>query len=423
VNGLPAFLRLYRLATGLAEPVAPLVLARRVRRGKEEQPRLRERLGHAAAPRPGGPLVWIHGASVGESLSHLPLVERFVRERPDIAVLVTSGTATSAALLAQRLPPGVIHQYVPIDAPGAARRFIDHWRPDLAVFVESELWPNLLIEARARGARLALLAARISEASAKAWGRAPAAARAMLGLFDLIYAQDGRTAAWIEGQGAEVAGRLDLKRAASPLPCDDAALERLLGEIGGRGVVAAASTHEGEEALIADVVRSLGAQPLLILVPRHPERGAGVAEALRAAGWRVAQRSAGEPIGPETQAYVADTLGELGLFYRLADVVVMGASLIEGLSGHNPLEPARLGKPVISGPNVDAFAEVYAELLAAQAVLIAHDPAELAKALAALLAEAAVAEALGERGRRVAAIGEAALDAAFADLQDLLPSP
>ena len=415
-------LRLYRLATALAEPFAPWLLRRRARRGKEDPARLDERLGRPGVPRPDGRLVWIHGASVGESLSHLPLVERLVKERPDLSLLVTSGTRTSAELLARRLPPVVIHQYVPIDGPQAVRRFLDHWRPDMGVFIESELWPNLLQAAHDRGARLALLSARIGAGSARSWERAPAAAAAVLGLFDLIYAQDGETQAWIEGLGVPVAGRLDLKRAAGPLPCDETELQALRQAIGGRPVVTAASTHTGEETLITEIAQALEPRPFLILAPRHRERGAMAQVALDARGWSVARRSRGQPITAETEAYVADTIGELGLFYRLADVVVMGGSFFEGMTGHNPLEPARLGKAVISGPNIDAFADVYAELVADRAALIARDEPELARGLAALLAEPALARALGERSQAIGARGREAFDAAWVTLQLLLPA-
>ena len=418
----PIHLRLYRLATALAEPFAPWLLGRRAGRGKEDAARLGERLGRAGLDRPDGRLVWIHGASVGESLSHLPLVERLVKERPDLSVLVTSGTRTSAELLARRLPPGVMHQYAPIDGPGAVRRFLEHWRPDTAIFIESELWPNLLQAAHDQGARLALLSARVGVGSARSWEKAPAAAGAVLGLFDLIYAQDGETQDWIESLGVAVAGRLDLKRAAGPLPCDEVELGALRQAIGGRRVVTAASTHTGEETLITEIAQALEPRPFLILAPRHRERGAMAEVALGARGWSVARRSRGQPITAETEAYVADTIGELGLFYRLADVVVMGGSFFEGMTGHNPLEPARLGKAVISGANIDAFADVYAEMVADKAVLIARGEEELARGLKALLAEPALARALGERGKAIGERGREAFDEAWITLQLLLPA-
>ena len=423
MTGWPLSLRIYRAATALAEPAAPWLLGRRAGRGKEDPARIGERLGRASAARPDGGLVWIHAVSVGESLSHLPLVERFRQARPDLSLLVTSGTRTSAELLSRRLPAGVIHQYAPVDAPGAVRRFLDHWRPDLGIFVESELWPNLLKGAHERGCRLALLGARISAGSASGWTRAPQAAGALLGLFDAIYAQDQETRAFIEAQGAEVSGQLDLKRLAEPLPVDEAALSALKAQIGDRRALLAASTHPGEETLIGQALSGLEPPPLLIVAPRHPGRGAAVAAELQGLGWRVARRSLGEAPGPETQAYVADTLGELGLFYRLADVAVLGGAFVAGLAGHNPLEPARLGAPVISGWRHEAFAETYAELLDHRAVLIVRDGAELRQAAEALLADPKMAAAQGERAREVAEAGREALEPAWARLQTLTPAP
>ena len=423
MSGWPLSLGLYGAGMALAEPLAPWLLQRRARRGKEDPARLGERLGRASAPRPEGPLAWIHAVSVGESLSHLPLVERLRAERPDLGVLVTSGTRTSAELLARRLPEGVIHQYAPVDAPGAVRRFLDHWRPDLGVFVESELWPNLLHAAHLGGTRLALIGARVSARSASGWARAPDAARAMLGLFEVIYAQDLETRAWIEAHGAHVSGQLDLKRLGEPLPHDPAALAALRRRVAGRTVLVAASTHRGEEALVADGCADLGPATLLIVVPRHPDRGAEIAGMLAARGLTVARRSLGEAPAGNVQAYVADTLGELGLFYRLADVAVLGGSLVPGLTGHNPLEPARLGTGVISGPHHEAFAEVYAELLGRKAVLIARDRGELAAAIASLMADPKLAKALGRRAKAVAEAGREGLDAPWARLQRLLPAP
>jgi 3-deoxy-D-manno-octulosonic-acid transferase len=419
----PAPLRFYSLVTGLAEPLAPHVLKRRARRGKEDRSRLAERLGRTRLARPNRRLVWIHAASVGESLSHLPLVERFVRERSDLAVLVTSGTRTSAELLARRLPDGVIHQFAPVDGPRAVRRFLDHWRPDLGIFVESELWPNLLLSAAARGTRLVLLGARVSEKSQASWRRSPESVRALLDLFDLIYAQDLETRDWIEDHGIAVAGRLDLKRAADPLPHDPLVLHRLKETIGERKVVVAASTHAGEEILISEAVRALDPRPLLILAPRHPDRGATVALMLGARGSSVLRRSEFDIFGPRTDIYVADTLGELGLFYRLADAVVMGGSFITEGTGHNPLEPARLGRAIVSGPNVDAFAEVYADLAANRAVLIVKDEPELTRALAALIDEPKVARTLGARAKAACQEGRDAFDEAWERLQMLVPRP
>src|ERR1700722_13419729 len=246
----PVSLRLYALATGLAEPLAPMLLSRRVKRGRGVPPRRGERLGRASRPRPDGPLVWLHGASVGESVSLLPLIARIGAARPDLTVLVTSGTRTSAELLGKRLPAGAIHQYAPVDAPGAVARFLEHWRPGLGLFVESELWPNLILGARRRGVRLALVSARMTEASARGWARRPNAARAMLAGFETILPQDDASAVRLAGLGGRVTGRLNLKRLGAPLAVDAAQFAALKAAIGDRRVILAASTHPGEEALI-----------------------------------------------------------------------------------------------------------------------------------------------------------------------------
>ncbi|MCA3733123.1 MAG: 3-deoxy-D-manno-octulosonic acid transferase [Phenylobacterium sp.] len=408
-------LALYGLATGLAEPLAPLVLKRRAKAGREDPLRLGERLGRAGAPRPPGPLVWLHGVSVGETVSLLALVEGLRARRPDLGLLVTSGTRTSAELLARRLPAGVRHQYVPVDTPGAVRRFLDHWRPDLGVFAESELWPNLILTARRRGTRLVLASARITEGTVRTWRRAPASARRLLSAFDLILPQDRATADRLRGLGADCGRELNLKRAGAPLIFDPAELARLQGLAAGRPVVLAASTHPGEDALIAEAAEGLGA--LVVIAPRHPERGAEIAAALKAP-----RRALGEEPGPETPVWIADTLGEMGLFFRLADVVVMGGSFPGGIGGHNPLEPARLGAPVITGPDIANAADVYGEMFDEVCALMARDGPDLRRKLAGLLADPVLRRRMREAALAYAARQEQTLADALEDLAPLLPA-
>ena len=408
-------LALYGLATGLAEPLAPLILKRRAKAGREDPLRLGERLGRAGAPRPPGPLVWLHGVSVGETVSLLTLVEGLRARRPDLGLLVTSGTRTSAELLARRLPAGVRHQYVPVDTPGAVRRFLDHWRPDLGVFAESELWPNLILTARRRGTRLVLASARITEGTARTWRRAPASARRLLSAFDLILPQDRATADRLRGLGADCGRELNLKRAGAPLIFDPAELARLQGLAAGRPVVLAASTHPGEDALIAEAAEGLGA--LVVIAPRHPERGAEIAAALKAP-----RRALGEEPGPETPVWIADTLGEMGLFFRLADVVVMGGSFPGGIGGHNPLEPARLGAPVITGPDIANAADVYGEMFDEVCALMARDGPDLRRKLAGLLADPVLRRRMREAALAYAARQEQTLADALEDLAPLVPA-
>lgn len=421
VAARPASLRAYGVAAGLAEPFARRFLEGRARRGKEDPARLAERLGRASAPRPAGPLVWLHAVSVGESVSLLPLIERLATERADLALLVTSGTRASAELLQTRLPAVAIHQYAPLDTPGAVAGFLAHWRPDLGLFVESELWPNLILAARAGGTRLALISARMTERSARAWRLWPAAIRAVLAAFDLILAQDAAVEGRLKALGGRVDGRLNLKRLGAPLAADPAEIKRLKAAIGGRSVVLALSTHAPEEAMAAAAVRPLAPAPLLILQPRHRERGDDIVRQL--GHRRLARRSAGEPITAETELYLADTLGETGLLLRLADVVVMGGAFGHGIGGHNPLEPARLGAPVVTGPDIANHAEVFAEMTAGGAVLQVHDEAGLTAVLAMLLEDAPRRAAMGAAGLAFAEAQNGQLDLALEAIRPLLPAP
>ncbi|NBU27607.1 MAG: 3-deoxy-D-manno-octulosonic acid transferase [Caulobacteraceae bacterium] len=416
-------LTLYRWATTIFGLVVPALLRARARRGKEDPARLDERMGIASTPRPPGGLVWIHSVSVGESLSVLPLIERLARQRPDLTILSTSATVTAAALLARRLPPGVIHQYAPVDTPAISRRFLNHWRPDLMILVEGEIWPNLILGARARGARLALLSARITEKTAAGWARAPQAAAALLSCLDLVKPQDGASAERLAKFGVQTAGPLNLKLVGEVLPFDADVLADLKGQIGERPVVLAASTHAGEEAMIVQAFRKVtdrdGRDALLILAPRHPERLDPVLDAI---GGPCAVRSRGDLITSQSDLYVADTLGELGLFYRLAQVAVLGGSLVPGIGGHNPLEPARLAVPVIAGPYGFNFAEIYQAMFAdGQGALLAADVYSLAEQIARCLADPLLARAIGQAGLAFATGAAASLDQAMSGLEPLLP--
>ncbi len=415
---------LYRLATTLLEPFTPGILRRRAKRGKEDPTRLTERLGQASVARPQGPLAWFHAVSVGESLSVLPLIERLRERRPDVAVLVTSGTVTSAGLLARRLPAGAIHQYAPLDTPGAAKRFLGHWRPEVVVFVESEFWPNLILGARAQGAKLILLSARVTEKTAKGWRRAPKLARDLLATFDAILPQDRATAERIGRFGVTAGAQVNLKFIGEPLACDEAELARLRAAIGDRPVILAASTHPGEEAVVVEAFRSLPARtpkPLLIMAPRHPERGAEVAGLLKPFGLKMARRSQNQALTPDLDAYVADTLGEMGLMFRLSALAVMGGSFVEGIGGHNPLEPARLGVPPLTGPHAFNFSDVYDEMLAEQAALLARDGADLSRLLETLLADPALGRRIGATARAFARARSDTLDRAWKELDGFLP--
>jgi 3-deoxy-D-manno-octulosonic-acid transferase len=414
-------LALYRAGARLAAPVAPALLRRRLRRGKEDPSRVAERLGRAGRARPPGPLVWVHAASVGESLSVLPLIERCRARRPACTVLVTSGTVTSARLLAERLPEGALHQFAPLDLPDAVERFLDHWRPGLALWVESELWPTTLGALRGRRVPAVLVNARLSRRSFRRWSWARASARAMLGAFRAVFAQSRTDAQRFMRLGAPaVQDAGNLKAAAPPLPCDDRAFADLERATAGRAVWVAASTHDGEEAIVAHAHnRAAPHVPglLTIVVPRHPERGADVARLMAGHGLATRRRGAGD--GPDGAVYVADTLGELGLFYRLARVAFVGGSLIRH-GGHNPLEPARLGRPVLFGPHMDNFADVARGLMEAGGGARVNDAEDLAGALVRLLLDPALAARWGGAAELAAHAGAGALDAAMAVIGPLI---
>lgn len=412
-------LQLYGWATGLAEPLAPLLLNRRARRGKEDPQRLAERLGHASRTRPEGPLVWLHGASVGESLSLLPLIERLRAERPALQVLLTSGTVASAELIGRRAPTGVIHQFAPVDGPAAVARFLDHWRPDLAVFVESEIWPNLLLAAKSRGAKLALISARLSDRSLAGWARRPEAARVLFRGFDLVLAQTDAVAERLRELGAKDQGRLNLKLAGAPLAIDRTALAELKAAAGDRPVLLAASTHPGEDEIVLDAFKMISGYALLVIVPRHPARAKEILSAARERGFGAALRT--QAAFGDAHVYIADTLGELGLWFSLATAALVGGSLLPGPGGHNPIEPAQLGCPIITGAQVDNWQALYAELIGAGAVAIARDALELTAAYTEVLLQPAAAQARAEQARRLVAAGDTGLDTAVAALLKLLP--
>jgi len=377
-----------------------------------------ERLGQASVPRPEGQLIWIHGASVGESLAALPLIERLVADR--VPVLLTSGTVSSAGMMQAKLPPGAIHQYVPLDTPKAAVRFLDHWRPAMGLFVESDLWPNLLLEARRRGIKLALINARISERSAAGWKRAPRMAEALLGAFDIILAQDEDFAARFRALGAHgvtVAG--SLKADAPPLSCDETALRALKESVGARPLLLAAQTHPGEDETVLpahDALRVRFPDLLTIIVPRHVERGDDIA--MLCGSRKVARRALGEPITAETAIYIADTMNELGLFYRLPRFCFLGGTLVP-MHGHNPLEPAALHCAVLAGPSRANSARAFEAVLGAQGFGDVHSAQDIAREAERLLLDQTAAIAAGEAAARGAARLSGAVEKTIAAVKSL----
>jgi 3-deoxy-D-manno-octulosonic-acid transferase len=368
-------------------PLAAPILRRRLARGKEDPRRWREKLGEATAPRPPGRLAWLHAVGLGEVLALRGLIAEMAERAPDLSFLVTSTARSSALATARNLPPRTVHQFLPLDLPGPRRRFLDHWRPDLSVWAEQDLWPGLVADTAARGIPLALVNARMNAASFRRRARARGLFAPLLSAFDLTAAQDDESARHLEALGAPAPVRVtgSLKPAAPPLADDPAARAEVAAALDGRAIWLAASTHAEDESAALAAQRAIvesAPEVLLLLVPRQPARGAEIAAAARAAGLVPALRSEGALPAPETQVWIADTIGELGLWYRLAPAALVGGSF-GPVNGHNPWEPARLGCAILHGPNTANFAADYAALHAAGAARLVRSAPGIVEALAA----------------------------------------
>ncbi|MEM1075190.1 MAG: glycosyltransferase N-terminal domain-containing protein [Pseudomonadota bacterium] len=397
----PLLFRLYTTAATILVPFFAWIETRKVRRAGFSVPRAHEKLGHATDTRKGsGPLIWFHGASVGESMSVLTLIAEMGKLMPRAQFLLTSGTPTSAHMVADKLPPRTTHQFAPLDAPGPVKRFVQHWRPDGAVFVESELWPQMLRFVRQTGARMVLVNARLSDSSRQAWRKRPKTASFVLQSFDLILTQNDAMADVmidIHAPADRVARGLNLKSLAAPLDADRAVLAQMRTALKGRPVWVAASTHRGEEHIVLDAhKRLLETHPdlLLLLAPRHPERGPEICRMVEDNDLSCAVRSKGAL--PKTeQVYIADTLGELGNWYALSKIIFLGGSL-KPFGGHNPYEVALADAGVLSGPETFNFSETYAEMLQMGVARYVDDSTDLADAVSGLLD---APEALEENGK------------------------
>lgn len=351
---------LYRVFTDIAAWPLRFALKIRAWRGKEEPLRLSERRGVTACQRPEGKLVWCHAASVGEAIAVLPLAQHLL-EDPEMNVLITTGTVTSARVLAERLPDRAIHQFAPWDRRAWINRFLDLWRPDLALRMESELWPNTLFALHDRGIPSVIVNGRLSEKTARGWERFSVTARRLMACLDLVLAQTDEFANRFRMLGAQ---RVDItgniKLAAPPLPVDEDERRALLQAIESRPVWLAASTHPGEDEIIFDVharVSRTVPDLLTVIAPRHPDRGLAIAESAMKLGLQSARRSNGDSIDHSTSIYVADTLGELGTLFSIAPIVFMGKSLtVRG--GQNPIEPCHFDCAILFGPNMDNFQDI-----------------------------------------------------------------
>ncbi len=396
-------LLLYSSLMGLSAPVLRLVLRVRSKGGKEDPARLGERMGVPGRRRPAGRLVWIHAASVGEAQSALILIDALSAQQPDATLLVTTGTVTSAQLMEKRLPSGAFHQYYPLDHPRWTAAFLDHWQPDLVLWMESEIWPNMLMDIARRKIPALLINARLSEKSLRRWKLVARDAQTLLQTFSLVLAQTEEDAASFKALGAENALTFgNIKYAAAPLTADEAVLKALKKAVGQRPLWLYASTHDGEEDIACRLHIALKRKIpdlLTIIVPRHPTRGGDVRTVCRKVNLRYRLRGEQHDL-PQAgdDIYIADTLGELGLFYRLAPLTCIGRSFSnDGGGGHNPIEAAQLRCAVLHGPHVQNLAKIYEEMDMAGAALRLKDESDFAARLEHLLQGAGL-EALRDKG-------------------------
>ncbi|HLZ03281.1 MAG TPA: 3-deoxy-D-manno-octulosonic acid transferase [Bradyrhizobium sp.] len=420
-NSLPMTLRFYRGLSSAMVPLAPALIKRRLKLGKEDPERIGERRGITSDTRPLGPIVWIHGASVGEVLAAAALIERL--RALNIRILLTSGTVTSAAIVAKRFPPDIIHQYVPYDSPRYVARFLEHWKPSLALFIESDLWPNLILQSAARRLPMVVINGRMSQRSFPRWRRAHGTISAILEKFDICLAQsatDAERFATLGCRNVAITGNLKLDVPAPP--ADSFKLERLTSMTRGRPVIAAASTHPGEEEILIETHKMLASffpGLLTVIVPRHADRGPSIWRLVDAARLKAALRSRDELPTGATDIYVADTMGELGLFYRAAPIVFMGGSLVPH-GGQNPIEAIKLGASIVHGPHVFNFSDVYEALDTSGGARKAETQEALVKQLGQLLANPQAREAMIAASSRVVEELGGALERTLAALEPYL---
>ena len=375
-------LKLYKAVLAIMYPLAlNRYIEKRKKNGKEDLARFNERLGKATMPRPKGNLIWMHGASVGESVSMLPLIKTLLDVYPDLNIMVTTGTVTSAEVMAKRLPERAFHQYFPLEHPLYAARFIRHWKPDLVLWFESEFWPAMLSTIKKHNIPLILVNGRISNKSFRRWQQFEFAIHPILNCFTLCLGQSDEDTHRLQVLGAKNTASLgNLKYAGLPLPVDENKKAVLKEQFGNRPVWLVSSTHDDEETKIGLFLKDLGQKVpglLTVIVPRHPHRGVEIKDKLKEEyGLNVALRSADEVITPETEVYVADTIGELGIFYELIHIVFIGGSLVPH-GGQNFMEPSRYRDATIVGPHMFNFTDAINRARKADAVLEVNDVLEL----------------------------------------------
>lgn len=397
----------YRALSAVLLPFMARSRVKRLRKSGVPLDRAHEVLGHPSQQRPLGPVVWIHVASVGEAKSALPLLAALQAQHPDLRAVLTSFTPTSADVLAKRLPDSAVHQFAPLDGMGPIKRFLRHWRPDLGIFIESEVWPNLITATARAEVPLALINARLSERSIKRWQKAQGTARAIFGRFGLIHCQDRGTADALYAIGLRHARLgVNLKSIISAPQFDELELARLRSSIGERPIWSAVSTHPGEEEIVIEAHRQLRLhhpKALLVLVPRHPERAENVKRLC--ANHLLVQRSRNETPDTDTSIYLADTMGETDLWFRLAPFCCLCGSFSD-VGGHTPYEPAAAGATLLHGPHYANHADAYAKLHAAGASIEVQDAETLCAALDLLLRNPIEAHALAQAAKPLATAGQ-----------------
>ncbi len=412
----------YRALGSAAYPFMGPYIAVRASRGKEERSRRRERYGQNSIMRPQGPVIWAHAASVGETVAMIPLIRRIAAT--GIHIVLTTGTVTSAKLVAEQLGSTVIHQYAPLDLQPAVNRFLDHWKPDLAIGCESEIWPATVLSLGGRHIPQVLVNGRMSDRSFAAWRKRPAVAEALFENFAHVVAQseaDGERFRMLGARPVSVSG--NLKVDTPPPPADTRNLGLLQRQLAGRRTWAAISTHEGEEEIAADVhrmLKSLYPDLLTIIVPRHPNRAPAIEAMLGQKGLKVAARSRGEPVAADTDIFLGDTIGEMGLYLQLTEIAFIGNSLNREGGGHNPLEPAMMGVAVLSGGNVQNFREAFERLAASGGARIVKDRDMLAGAVNFLLNNGQHLHDMIEAGRKTVEDMSGALDRTLAALEPFI---
>ena len=376
---------LFRIYNTLLRILYPIVIKpyieKRKKNGKEDIKRFNERIGRPSKPRPEGKLIWMHGASVGESISMLPLIQRLLETYPDAHIMVTTGTTTSAEIMAKRLPERAFHQYLPIENPSYAARFVKHWRPDIALWFESEFWPSMLSCIKRKNIPLILVNGRISNKSFKRWQQFEFAIKEILDCFTLCLGQSEQDEYRLRVLGSKNTLCLgNIKYAGLPLPIDEAKKQEIASQIENRTVWLVSSTHDDEEFKIGKFLNELKQKIpglLTFIAPRHPHRGVEIKEKLqKELGLNVSLRSANEKISPKTDVYIADTIGELGIWYELINLVFIGGSLIPH-GGQNFMEPSRCRDAVIVGPHMHNFTDAINRAKKADAIIQVNDVIDL----------------------------------------------